>query len=185
MGLQADLIRVLENLPQTASSQVHDLGERPQGSGNQRPGFLLGSHNLVVPPSPSHSSSTGEGLTAADHGNSDLSRVNRGNVVASAGQTEDRIGSNPSASSSGLPQVWQGEQRGAPQLGSTLHFSDQQDRHLESSGEDPEVLNEQDLAFLVNHIRKGTKGTYKSGILMSLLNLFTSVLVSSLCILKT
>ena len=77
-------------------------------------------------PSPSHSSSTGEGLTAADHGDSDLSGVDRSNVVASAGQTEDRIGSNSPASSRGLPQVWQGKQRGAPQFGSTLCFSDQQ-----------------------------------------------------------
>ena len=84
-------------------------------------------------------------------------------MVASAGQTEDRIGSNLSASCSGLPQVSQGEQRGAPQLGSTLRFSDQQKRHLESGGDNPEVLIEQDLAFLVNHIRKVTKGTYKSG----------------------
>ena len=82
--------------------------------------------------------------------------------MASAGQTEDRNGSNPSASSSGLPQVSQGEQRGAPQLGSTLCLSDQWERCLESGGDNPEVLNEQDLAFLVNHIRKGTKGTYKS-----------------------
>ena len=96
---------------------------------------------MIVPPSPSLSSSTGEGLTAADHGDSDLSGVDRSNVVASAGQTEDRIGSNPSASSSGLPQVSQGEQRGAPQLGSTLRFSDQRERRFESSGNIPEVLN--------------------------------------------
>ena len=66
-----------------ASREVYDLGQRPQSSGNQRPGFLLGSHNLVVPPGLSHSSSTGEGLTAADHGDSDLSGVDRSNVVAS------------------------------------------------------------------------------------------------------
>ena len=66
----------------------------------------MGSHNLVVPPGPSHSSSTGEGLTVADHGDSDLSRVDRSNMVASAGQTEDRIGSNLSASSSGLPPLY-------------------------------------------------------------------------------
>ena len=38
-----------------------------------------------------------------------------------------------------------------------------QEKYLESGGNNPEVLNEQDLGFLVNHIRKGTKGTYKSG----------------------
>ena len=117
---------------------------------------------MVVPPCPSHSSSTGEGFTAADHGNSDLSRVDRSNVVASAGQTEDRNGSNPSASSSRLPQVLQGEYRGAPQLGSTLRFSDQWKRFLESCGKNREVLNEQDFAFLMNHIMKGTKGTSNS-----------------------
>ena len=36
-------------------------------------------------------------------------------------------------------------------------------RLLESGGNNPEVLNEQDLGFLVNHIRKETKGTYKFG----------------------
>ena len=132
------LIRVLEDLPQTASVahtgslciqgdlsklQVLVLGSRSPCSGNQRLGFLLGSCNLIVPPGPSLSSSTGEGLTAADHGDSDLSGVDRSNVVVSAGQTEDKIGSNLSVSSSGLPQVSQGEQRGTPQLGSTLRFS--------------------------------------------------------------
>ena len=37
-----------------------------------------------------------------------------------------------------------------------------QEKHLESGGDNPEVLNEQDRAFLVNHIRKGNKVTYKS-----------------------
>ena len=37
------------------------------------------------------------------------------------------------------------------------------ERRLESGGDNPEVLNEQDLGFLVNHIRKGTRGIYKSG----------------------
>ena len=82
----------------------------------------MGSCNLIVPPSPSLSSSTGEGLTAADHGDSDLSRVDRSNVVASADQTGDRNGSNPSASGSGLPQVSQGEYGGSPQFGSAVHF---------------------------------------------------------------
>ena len=38
---------------------------------------------MIVPPGPSLSSSTGEGLTAADHGDSDLYRVDRSNVVVS------------------------------------------------------------------------------------------------------
>ena len=71
-------------------------------------------------------------------------------------------GSNPSASGSGLPQVSQGEQGGAPQLGSTLCFSHQRKR-VEPGVDNPEVLNEEELAFLVDHIRKGTRGTYKSG----------------------
>ena len=81
--------------------------------------------------------------------------------MASVGRTEDINGSNPSASGSGLPQVSQGEYRGTPQLGSTLRFSHQWERRLESGGDNPEVLNEQDLAFFFNHIRKGTRGTYK------------------------
>ena len=92
------------------------MGTRPQGSGNQCPGFLMGSHDLVVLPGPFYSSGTEKGLTAADHSDSDLSGVDGSNVVASAGQTEDRIGSNWSASGRGLPQVWQGKHRGAPQL---------------------------------------------------------------------
>ena len=83
--------------------------------------------------------------------------------MASAGQTEDRNGSNPSASGSGLPQVSQGEYGGAPQHGSTLHFPYQQKDCIESEGNDPEVLNDTDLAFLVNHIREGTRGTFKCG----------------------
>ena len=83
--------------------------------------------------------------------------------MASAGRTEDRYGSNLTASSGGLPQVSQGEYGGAPQLGSTLRFSHQRESCLESSGKDPEVLNDADQAFLLNHIRKGTRGTYKSG----------------------
>ena len=77
---------------------------------------------MVVFPGPSHSSSTGEGSTAADHVDSDMSGVDRSSQVALAGQTEDRNCSNPSASGSRLPLVWQGKQGGAPQLGSTLRF---------------------------------------------------------------
>ena len=84
-------------------------------------------------------------------------------MVASVGRSEDRNGSNLSASSSRLPQVTQGEYRGAPQLGSTIRFSHQRERHLESSGDDPEVLDDADQAFLMNHIRKGTRGTYGTG----------------------
>ena len=71
--------------------QVHDLGDRLQGNGNQCPRILLGSSNLVIPPGPSHSSSIGEGSRAADSGNSDLSGVEGSNVVASVGRTEDKM----------------------------------------------------------------------------------------------
>ena len=76
----------------------------------------MGSHNLVAPSSPSHSSSTEEGLTVADYGNPDLPGVDRSNMVASAGQTEDRNGSDLSASGSKLPQVWQGCKEELPNL---------------------------------------------------------------------
>ena len=71
-------------------------------------GYYWDSGNLVVPPGPSHSSGSGEGSGTADHGDSDLSGVERSNVVASVGRTEIRIGSNLSASIRGLPQVSQG-----------------------------------------------------------------------------
>ena len=83
--------------------------------------------------------------------------------MASAGQTEDKNGSNLSASSGRLPQVYQGEYGGAPQIGSTICFSHKQKSRLESSGNDPEILNNTDQAFLMNHIRKGTRGTYRPG----------------------
>lgn len=92
-----------------------------------------------------------------------LSRVDRSNVVALGYQTEDKNGSNLSACSRGLPQLFQGEYIGAPQLGSTLHFPYKQGNRIESSGKNPEVLNNAYLLFLVNLIRKGTIGTYKSG----------------------
>ena len=83
----------------------------------------MGSCNLIVPPSPSLSSSTGEGLTAADHGDSDLSGVDRSNVVASVGCTENQDGSNPITMCSGLPQLSQELQlRSATQDGSTMLF---------------------------------------------------------------
>ena len=65
VGFQTSPIRDLENLSETASlvhtgcicvqwelsgSQVHDLGPRPQGNGDQYPRLLLGSSNLVIPP---------------------------------------------------------------------------------------------------------------------------------------
>ena len=65
--LQIYLVRVLEGLVQISSlahtdclhvqrespdSQVHDLGAGLQGIGNQCPGLLLGSRNLVIPPVP-------------------------------------------------------------------------------------------------------------------------------------
>ena len=84
-------------------------------------------------------------------------------MVASVGRTEDRDGSNPNASASGLPQVAQGEHRGTPQLGSTLCFPHQWERHLVSGGDDPDFLSETDHAFLMKHIRDSTTGTYGTG----------------------
>ena len=98
VGFQTSPIRVLEDLPETASlahtgcfriqrelsdSQEHDLGAGLQGNGNQCPGLLLGSRNLDIPPVPPHSSSTGGGSRAADNGDSDLSGVEGRNMVAS------------------------------------------------------------------------------------------------------
>ena len=94
VGLQISPIRVSEGLPPTASlahtgcvriqevsPNSHDLGGGHQGNGNQCPGLLLRSSNLVVPPSPPHSSSSRGGFRATDQGNSDLSGVDRSNVV--------------------------------------------------------------------------------------------------------
>ena len=84
-------------------------------------------------------------------------------MVASVGRSEIEMGSNPSVSGSGLPQVTQGENRGTPQLGSTLCFPHQRESCLVSGGKDPEVLSEADHAFLMKHIRTGTITTYGSG----------------------
>ena len=39
----------------------------------------------------------------------------------------------------------------------------QRKSHLESDGYDPDVLDDADQAFLMNHFRKGTRGAYRSG----------------------
>ena len=62
-----------------------------------------------------------------------------------------------------MPQVTQGEHRGAPQFGSTVHFPHQREDSVVSSGEDPEALSDADHAFLRNHLRKGTTSTYGTG----------------------
>ena len=81
----------------------------------------------LFPPSPPYSSSSGGGFRATDRSDSDLSGVNRSNLVASAGQTEERYGSNLRPIRNRLPQVFQEEYGGggAPQLGSiyALHIS--------------------------------------------------------------
>ena len=74
--------------------------------------------------------------------------------MALVGQAEDRNGSDPAASSSGLPQFSQEEHRGTPQDGSALHFSHERDSNLESGGGDSDVLDSEDLEFLMNHIQK-------------------------------
>ena len=48
-------------------------------------------------------------------------------------------------------------------LGSTKRFSHQQESCLEFVGDNPEVLDDADQAFLMNHIRKGTRGIYGTG----------------------
>ena len=78
-------------------------------------------------------------------------------MVASADQTEDKNGSNLSAMSRGLSQVSQGEYGGAPRLGSTLHFPYKREDHIESYGDNPEVLNNANLAFLLNTSGKEPK----------------------------
>ena len=67
VGLQTNLVRVLEDLPQISSlahtgclhiqgesldPQVYDMGAGLQGNGNQCPGLLLGPRNFVIPPGP-------------------------------------------------------------------------------------------------------------------------------------
>ena len=151
LGIQGDLSKL----------QVHVLGSRSPCSGNQRLGFLLGSCNLIVPPGPSLSSSTGEGLTAADHGDSDLSRVDRINVVISAVELRPELAPIHLPTSADELKFQKGSKEEFPNLDPLYAFL--QERRLESGGDNPEVLNEQDLGFLVNHIRIGTIGTHKSG----------------------
>ena len=62
-------------------------------------------------------------------------------MVASVGRSEDGMGSDPFAQCSGMHQVTQGENRGTPQLGSTLRFPHQQESRLVSGGEDPEPMD--------------------------------------------
>ena len=128
--------------------QVHVLEAGQQGSGNECLDSAVGQGYMAVPPGTSHHNCVRDGRDPAARSDSDLSGVDRSNVVASAGQTEDRNGFNPPASSSGLPQVSQGEYAGTPQLGSTLRFSHQRESPLESGGKNTEVLNEADQAFL-------------------------------------
>ena len=51
----------------------------------------MASSNLDVLPSPPQPSRIGGGSIAADRGNSDLSRVDRGNVVALVGYTKTKL----------------------------------------------------------------------------------------------
>ena len=84
-------------------------------------------------------------------------------MVALVGCTENKMGFNVTATSSILPQVSQGEQRGTPQDGSTLHFLHLGESYIESSGGAPNVLDSEDQDFLINYIRSGTRGTYSLG----------------------
>ena len=122
----------------------------------------MASSNLDVLPSPPQPSRIGGGSIAADRGNSDLSRVDRGNVVALVGYTKNKIGSNPIANSSILPQVSQREHGGTLQYRSTLHFSYKS--ILESCSNNPDFLNQEDLDLLSKYLRTQTRETYGPGL---------------------
>ena len=65
-------------------------------------------------------------------------------MVASGGQAEDGKGSNLSASSRKMSQVFHGEHRVAPQDGPSIHFLCQGKSCLEFCGCDPDVLDSRD-----------------------------------------
>ncbi len=127
------------------------MGSRSLCSGNQHPGLLLGSGDLVVPPGPSHSSSTGEGLTAADHGGSDLSGEERSNVVGSAVELRTELAPIHLSVAADCFKFHKGSKEELPNLDPLYALL--WERRLESGGDNPEVLNEKDLGFLLNHIR--------------------------------
>ena len=64
--------------------------------------------------------------------------------MASVGHYGDKNRTGLSISGSELPQVLQGDYRGATQLGSTLCFSHQKEKCLKSGGNNPEVLDDAD-----------------------------------------
>ena len=63
-------------------------------------------------------------------------------MVTFVGHTENKIGSNLSSMSRGLPQLPQGEHRGFLQDGSTMGFSYKS--ILESCSGKPDILNQED-----------------------------------------
>ena len=82
-------------------------------------------------------------------------------MVVSPGQSKDKQCSSSSEKSRELPQVSEGELSGDASDGSSIRFS----HHRESSvvrGSDPDVLDDEDQEFLMNHIRSGTKKTSSS-----------------------
>ena len=78
-------------------------------------------------------------------------------MVALVEHTENKIGSNLSAMSSGLDQLPQGEYRGFIQNGSTLGFSYKS--ILESCNGKPDILNQEYLDFLVKHVQAKSRET--------------------------
>ena len=81
-------------------------------------------------------------------------------MVAFVGHTENKIGSNLSAMSSGLHQLPQEEHRGFPQDGSALGFSYKS--ILESCSGKSDILNQEYLDFLVKHVQAKSRETYIS-----------------------
>ena len=101
---------------------------------------------MIVPPSPSLCSSTGEGLTAADHGDFDLSRVDRSQVVVSVVKLRTEMAPICPPTAADYLKFHKGSKEELPNLDPIYAFL--QERRLESFGNNPEVLNEQDLGFI-------------------------------------
>ena len=119
----------------------------------------MGSSHLAIPPSSSTSSSSGEGSGAADQGDSDLSGEEGSEVVASTAQVEDRMPPDPTAKSSGLPSVQEGQLGRTAQDGSSVRLPHQREGAVVQGGH-PDALDEEDQDFLLNHIRPKTRKVY-------------------------
>merc|ERR1712074_471131 len=113
----------------------------------------------VVSPGASHSGSSPDSRGTDDRSSSDLSRVERFQMVASVVQA-DNSGTYQDASGIPMLPVSQGQSAVSPQNGPTDHCAHQcQSQHL--SGGD--VLSQEDREFLRFHIRAGTERNYAYG----------------------